>query len=265
MDKLKGKLQNDVIDLINDPEGAKEYNISMPNGMLMYGPPGCGKTFFAEKFAEEAGFGYKYVNPSELASIYVHGVQGKIGDLFKEAKENAPFIICLDEVSSVFPKRADAGHHQVGEVDEFLTQLNNCGEEGVFVIALTNFPENIDNAVLRSGRLDIKIYISPPDFEARKEMFKMYLNKVPTELGIDYDKLADLTYNYASSEIVFIVDNIARKLRRDRKRIAMEHLENEINIRQPVNREVLRRFSTIINRFEPKNNSPDDDSTIGFT
>jgi transitional endoplasmic reticulum ATPase len=233
MQDLKDRLLNDVIELINDPEGALKYNISMPNGMLLYGPPGCGKTFFAEKFAEETGFAYKYVNPSELGSIYVHGAQGKIAKLFKEARENAPYIICLDEVSSIFPSRETAGEHQIGEVDEFLTQLNNCGKDGVFVIAMTNFPEKIDEAILRAGRLDIKIYVPPPDFEARKAMFELYLKDIPKEFGIDYEQLAGSTENYVSSDIKLVIEEVSRALRKSRGRVSMEMLDTKIKATRP--------------------------------
>ena len=254
MQDLKDKLMNDVIDLINDPEGAEKYNISMPNGMLLYGPPGCGKTFFAEKFAEETGFSYKYVSPSELGSIYIHGAQEKISKLFKEARENAPFIICLDEVSSFFPSRESAREHQVGEVDEFLTQLNNCGQDGVFVIALTNFPEAIDEAVLRAGRLDIKIYIPPPDYEARKKIFEMYLEEIPKDFGIEYDKLARLTENYVSSDIKLIVEEVARGLRKTRGRVTMEILEKKIKSSKPsVTLKVLQKHERIRKIFESIN------------
>ena len=251
MQALKDRLMNDVIELLNDPEGARNYNISMPNGMLLYGPPGCGKTFFAERFAEETGFNFKYISPSELGSIYVHGAQEKIGKLFKEARENAPFIICLDEVSSHFPSRSSAGNHQVGEVDEFLTQLNNCGQDGVFVIALTNFPEAIDEAVLRAGRLDIKIYIPPPDFEARKALFMMYLKEIPKDFGIDYEKLAQLTENYVSSDIKLIIEEVARGLRKLRGRVTMEILEKKIKNSKPsVTLKVLRKHEEIRKKFE---------------
>lgn len=262
MQELKDTLTNDVIDLMNDPEGAEKYNVSMPNGMLLYGPPGCGKTFFAEKFAEETGFNYKYVNPSELGSIYVHGTQEKIGNLFKEARTNAPFIICLDEVSSIFPSRDNSLNHQIGEVDEFLTQLNNCGKDGVFVIALTNFPENIDNAVLRAGRIDVKIFVPPPDFEARKALFQMYLEKIPTDFGIDYDKLASITENYVSSDIKLIVENLARSLRRQRGRVTMELLENSIkNTKPSVRIDIIKRHEKIRKEFE---NDDSIDRKIGF-
>jgi len=251
MQQLKDRLKNEVIDLLNDPEGAKMYNISMPNGMLLYGPPGCGKTFFAEKFAEETQFNYKYINPSDLGSIYIHGAQEKISKLFNEARENAPFVICLDEVSSLFPKRNSAHNHQVGEVDEFLTQINNCGKNGVFVIATTNFPQNIDEALLRSGRLGIKIYVSPPDYEARKGLFEMYVNKIPKDFGIDFDELAKLIENYVTSDIRAIVEAVAHECRKSRLRITMEMLIDKIkNYKPTVPFELIKEHEKIRDEME---------------
>jgi len=252
MQQMKDKLKNEVIDLINDPEGARMYNISMPNGMLLYGPPGCGKSFFAEKFAEETGFNYKYVSPGELGSIYIHGAQEKILALFEEARKNAPFVICLDEVSSLFPKREAARDNLlIGEVDEFLVQLNNCGKDGIFVIAMTNFPQNIDKAVLRTGRLDIKIYVPPPDFEARKALLEMYLKDLPKDFGIDYEELSKLTENRAVSDIRFIVDDIGRNCRKERKRITMEMLIDKIKNTLPsITPDDIKNHERIKNEME---------------
>jgi transitional endoplasmic reticulum ATPase len=96
MNQLKQMLTQKVIFILKDKEKAARYKLLPPNGMLFYGPPGCGKSFFAEKFAEETGFNFMLVKASDLGSIYVHGSQGKIADLFKKAEENKPTIICFD-------------------------------------------------------------------------------------------------------------------------------------------------------------------------
>ena len=152
MTELKEQLQSDVIDLLQNPEQAKELGLNIPNGLLFYGPPGCGKTFFAEKFAEETGFNYQYVRGSDVASPYIDGGKGKIADIFNEARQNAPTILFLDEVDSLIRDRnAHNNATTAGAVNEFLTQLNNCGEDGVLVIAATNKPTDIDEAALRAG------------------------------------------------------------------------------------------------------------------
>jgi len=267
MQSLKDELYNDVIDLLNDEEGAKTYEISIPNGMLLYGPPRCGKTFFAERFAEEAGFNYKFVRSSDLASIYLHGSQEKIGSLFNEARENAPIIICFDEIDAIVPSRDKLNSSsQSGEVNEFLTQLNNCGEQGIFVIGTTNYPQGIDTAILGAGRMDIKIYVPPPDFEARKAMFNLYLKNKPLDLNIDYERLSELTENYASGDIFLIVQKTSRILRKTRKRITQKLLEKVIlEIIPSVSVSELEKYELIREKIENKaSNKSEPRRPIGF-
>ncbi len=167
MRELKAYLTTSVINLLRHTERARRYRIHIPNGMLLYGPPGCGKSFFAEKFAEEVGYSSIYVKASDLASIYVHGSQSKIRELFDEARKKAPTVICFDEFDALAPSRNNSlSAHQYGEVNEFLSQLNNCGQDGIFVIASTNKPDLIDPAVMRRGRIDRVVYLPAPDEEA---------------------------------------------------------------------------------------------------
>ena len=235
MQQLKDQLRNDVINVIENPEEYKKHNLGLPNGMLLYGPPGCGKTFFAERFAEETGYNFMKVVSSDIASIYIHGSQEKIGKLFNEAREKAPTILYFDELEAMVPSRDKVNNQsQSGEVNEFLSQLDNIGDSGVFVIGSTNKPDSIDKAVLRAGRLEKWFNVPPPDFEARKAMFEMYLQDRPLDLGIDYNRLAILTENYVSSDIKLLIDEASRKTIRDKmKRISMETLEFIIKNQKP--------------------------------
>lgn len=210
MEELKNELQRKVIFLLKHPEKARQYKLSPPNGIILYGPPGCGKTYFAEKFAEETGFNYRLVKASDIGSTFLHGTQGKISELFNEARSNAPFVICFDEFDAMAPRRMGsyAGEYQAGEVNELLSQLNNCGKDGVFVIATTNQIGLIDEAILRKGRIDLHFNIPYPDFRTRKLMFDLYLKDRPCE-DIDTDKLAELTEDYVASEIAYIVNDAA--------------------------------------------------------
>ncbi|MDR0431227.1 MAG: AAA family ATPase [Tannerellaceae bacterium] len=253
MKHLKEQLQNDVIDVIENPEEYKKHNLSLPNGMLLYGPPGCGKTFFAERFAEEAGYHFIKVVSSDLASIYIHGTQEKIGKLFSEAREKAPTILYFDELDAMVPNRERLNNQsQGGEVNEFLSQLDNVGNSGVFVIGSTNKPDLIDKAVLRAGRLEKWFFIPPPDFEARKAMFELYLKDRPIDIGIDYDKLARMTENYVSSDIKLLIDDSSRKTIKDKKkRITMETLEFVIKKQKPtVPASELQRYELIRKEIE---------------
>lgn len=167
MDDLKEKIRYDIIDVLNDSERAKGLGITIPNGILLYGPPGCGKTFFAEKCAEEMQCHFMYVKCSDVASPYIHGGQEKIARLFEEAREKSPTLLFLDEVDALLRTRTKQQNaSESGEINEFLCQINNCGETGVFVIAATNMPEEIDEAALRAGRLERKYYIGVPDVQS---------------------------------------------------------------------------------------------------
>ena len=209
MDDLKDLLQKKVLFILKNKEKAERYRLTPPNGMLLYGPPGCGKTYFAEKFAEESGFNYKFIKASDLGSIYVHGAQGKIAELFNKARQQAPVIICFDEFDAMVPDRSSRSAENIaGEVNEFLSQLNNCAKDGIFVIGTTNQPERIDKAILRKGRLDISVYIPEPDANTRKLMFDLYLKDRPCD-PIDTQRLADLTDKYVASDIAFIVNDAA--------------------------------------------------------
>lgn len=246
INKVKDILFQDVILPLREKELYEQYKISIPNGMLLYGPPGCGKTFIAEKFAEEAQLPFFQVKPSDLASTYIHGTQEKIGQLFNKAKEQAPAIIFIDELDAVVPARtANRDHSYTSEVNEFLVQLTECNRNGIFVVGATNRPENIDPAILRTGRMDKVIYIGPPDFEARVEMFKLYLDGRPCDVNINYDHLADITRHYVSSDIKFIINEAARVALKERSKIKQEHLEKVIDENLPsISEKELLRYQS---------------------
>ena len=251
MDQLKQMLIQKVIFILKDKEKAAKYKLLPPNGMLFYGPPGCGKSFFAEKFAEETGFNFMLVKASDLGSIYVHGSQGKIADLFKKAEETKPTIICFDEFDAFVPNRSNKGaEHQAGEVNEFLSQLNNCAQRGIFVIATSNRPDMIDPAVLRTGRIDKLVYVPMPDKDARREMFKIHLDGRPCE-DLDMEHLAELTDGYIASDIAYIVNDAAMGAAFSDKPITQQLLEETISSIHPsLSKEVVNSYENMRHKME---------------
>jgi transitional endoplasmic reticulum ATPase len=211
MRDLKAMLERDVILPLLEPEIFERYRLSLPNGILLYGPPGCGKTFIARKLAEVVGFSFMEVTPGDLASIYVHGTQGNIADLFAKAKKEAPCMVFFDELDAMVPNRGgnSVGHHYASEVNEFLVRLNDCGKNKILVVGATNLPSRIDPAVMRPGRMDKKFFVGPPDYEARVEMLRIYMANRPQE-SIDWHTLARKIENYSSAEIELIVNEAAR-------------------------------------------------------
>lgn len=264
MKALKAQLQSDVIDMLHSPELAESLGLSIPNGLLFYGPPGCGKTYFAEKFAEELGCGYKYVKCSDVASPYIHGGQEKIAALFEEARKKAPFLLFFDEIDAMMTDRSrHTNVSESGEVNEFLAQLNNCGKDGVIVIGATNKPDQIDEAAMRAGRFEYRYYIPLPDMDTRKELFLIHLKKRSKDDDIDFDRLASLTEGYISADITLVVNQAARSVFQQRRSvIGQADLEDAIRrIRPSLSPESIRKYEDLrdqMNGTGPRRNK------IGF-
>ncbi len=239
MHELKQLLIAEVINPLKNPEKFKKFKVSIPNGIILYGPPGVGKSFIVRKLAEELGYNYVEVKSSDLATPFIHGAVGNIGKVFDMAKQKAPTILCFNEISALVPDRKylhDFSSHKEEETSEFLTQLEEAADNKVLVIGTTNFLERIDEAVIRPGRFDKKIYVPPPDFEARKEIFKLALSGRPHDKNIDFDKLSSITENYSSAEIVEgIIETAARiAANLDKSSIDQDLLESEVEKLNPV-------------------------------
>lgn len=268
MEELKQQMREEVIEPLHNPEEYHRYGVTIPNGMLLYGPPGCGKTFFAKHFAEEVGFNFMCITPATLKSRYVNATQENIAKMFKEAEENAPTVIFIDEMNELVPNRDDRNVHEMSRsaVNEMLAQMDRTGEKGIFIIGATNYPNMIDPAILRAGRLDKKYYIGVPDIEARMALFRLYLNKRPYDFGLDYHQLADMTQGYVSADIQLIVNDASRNALRQHSKITMELLKVAITNTAPsLSNNELRKYERIramMNGEEMKKS--DDRPRIGF-
>ena len=272
MDELKQMVTEGFINVLNNQECAKAYGITPPS-LLFYGPAGCGKTFFAEKIAEEVGINFMKIVPDDLASTLVHGTQEKIGEVFRKAERKAPTLIFFDEFDAMVPQRSnDDRNYQNGETNEFLCMLNNAAEKGIYVLAATNHPERIDKAVLRTGRIDEMIYVDMPDSKARESLFRLTLSKLPTADDINYERLADLTNGYNCSDISYIVKVASRKRfnesiqekNKPYKVITQNLLEDSISHKSPsVSSRELREFERVRSEFSPKDEGFHH-TTIGF-
>lgn len=214
MDELKGKLSRNFISIIKHRDLASTFHITPPNGILLWGPPGNGKTYISRKLAEESGLQFSMVQPSDLGSIYIHGSQSMIADLFAKSEEMAAknkrgVLLVFDEFDSLVPRRDAHDDKQANEVAEFLTRLNDCANKNVYVVATTNRIDAIDPAIIRKGRMDEVIYVGLPDEMVRKELFEIELNQRPHE-DICIEKLVAMTKGYSSSDISYVVKETAR-------------------------------------------------------
>jgi len=218
MRRLKAIIERDIILPLQEREIYKNFNVSIPKGLLLYGPPGCGKTFIVKRIATLLQFHYFEISPSTIASTYVHGTQEKIKTLFETAKSKRPALIFIDELEAFVPnrERSDVSFHYQAEVNEFLIQLNNAHQNGIFVVGATNHLKMIDDAIKRPGRFDIKIFVGPPDIEARIDAFKSCLKNRPHNIT-KWLYIGEETENYTFAEITFIVKQTAREVSQKRK------------------------------------------------
>jgi len=268
LEDLKREIKRSVIDILQNPEKAEKFGAKLPNGMVLYGPPGCGKTFFAKHLAEEVGFNFILITPEALKSSFINRTQENIAKMFRDAEKNAPTIIFIDEINELLPNR-DSDSHEMAKsaVNEMLAQMDRTGEKGIFIIGATNYPHMIDPAMLRSGRLEKKFYLPPPDLKLRKALFEMSLNirKRVLDFGIDYDSLSTLTENYVSSDIESIVNEASSIAMADDSRITMALLEKVIKSFKPFPKEELNKYQNIKAKMDGENLEQKDERTrIGF-
>lgn len=247
MHDLKEILINEVIKPLTEPEKYKKFKLAIPNGLLLFGPPGCGKTFIVEKLAEELNRTFIELKHSDVGSSYIYGAVANLGKFFDIAREKAPSIIFIDEISGLAPKRESlvtSTMHKEEEVNELLMQMNQASEQNVLVVGATNYPERIDSAILRPGRMDKIIFVPMPDRQARYELFNMYLNGRPHTSNIVFDELAVLTEGFTATDIKLIVENTARTAVRENKaEITFEMLLHKIRHTEPsITKEEVERY-----------------------
>lgn len=230
MDDLKQTVSQHVLWPLKHPEKAKQYRIELPNGMLLYGPPGCGKTYFATKIAEELHWPMKLITSASVGSTYIHETTKNIHEMFESAAACGHCVLCIDEIDGLLSSRSalETERARNDEVNEFLAAFNECHKRGIFVVGTTNRKDIIDPAALRAGRFDMQIEIPAPNEEMRMRLFEMYLRNRPLAEDIDIAALAHMTVHYASSDIPFVVNEAALMAAIEDVPIAQQHLTNSI-------------------------------------
>ena len=204
----------EVVEFLKNPGRFTRIGGRIPRGVLLVGPPGCGKTLLAKAIAGEAEVPFFSISGSDFVEMFVGVGASRVRDLFKQARENSPCIIFLDEIDAVGRRRGSGmgGGHDEREqtLNAILVEMDGFGtDEGIIVVAATNRPDVLDPALLRPGRFDREVAIDLPDLEGRKQILTVHLKKVKVAEGVDVNTLARSTPGYSGADLAAIVNEAA--------------------------------------------------------
>ena len=213
MTEVKQRLEAAFLAPMRNPDLRRLYGKSLRGGLLLYGPPGCGKTFIARAVAGELGARFIAVSFADIIDMFVGQSERNIHELFEIARRNAPCVLFLDEVDAIGQKRSQLRHTPMrSAVNQLLLELDDISgnNEGVFLLAATNHPWDVDSALRRPGRFDRTLLVLPPDAAAREGVFRYHLKDRPVA-GIDLAKLARQTDGYSGADIAHICETAAER------------------------------------------------------
>ena len=257
LEDVKSKLKEAVEWPLKTPEAFKRMGIRPPRGILLYGPPGTGKTLLAKAVAKESEANFILVNGPSLLSKWVGESEKAVREIFRKARQTAPTILFFDEIDALAPKRS--GHSQDSNtterlVNQMLTEMDGLESlNDVVVIAATNRPDMVDPALLRQGRFDRVILTPVPDQESRKNIFDIYLKRMPLSKDVDAEELASKTEGYVGADIEGVCREAAMiALREDMKakEVIMEHFVKALDVvKASVDEEIEEAYNQLANYF----------------
>jgi AAA+ superfamily predicted ATPase len=211
MADVKARLEAAFLAPMRNPELRKLYGKSLRGGLLLYGPPGCGKTFIARAVAGELGARFMAVSFADVVDMYIGSSERNIREIFENARLHAPCVVFLYEVDAIGQKRSQLRSTPLrSTVNQLLLELDDVtgANEGVFVLAATNHPWDVDSALRRPGRLDRTLLVLPPDDDARAAVFRFHLRDRPVA-GIELAGLAAQTDGFSAADIAHVCESAA--------------------------------------------------------
>lgn len=211
MEKVKRRLNLAFLSPLKNPEMMKLYGKSLRGGLLLYGPPGCGKTFIARAVAGELGAKFLAVGLADVLDMWIGSSEKNVHAVFEHARRNAPCVLFFDELDALGRKRSLMRNSGSGAINQLLSELDgmNQANEGVFVLAATNHPWDVDTALRRPGRLDRTVLVLPPDEPARAGVLDFHLRGRPTDASVDIGTIAKNTKEYSGADLAHLVESAA--------------------------------------------------------
>ena len=207
----------ELAQFLGDPERFRKMGARIPKGVLLYGPPGCGKTLLARAVAGESGAAFYSISGSDFVEMYVGVGAARVRDLFREARENAPAIVFIDEVDAVARKRRSgpalsegSGEEQRQALNQLLIEMDGfSSDEGTIVIAATNRPDELDQALLRPGRFDRAISVDRPDERGRVEILALHARDKPLAADVDMARIARRAIGLTGADLESVTNEAA--------------------------------------------------------
>ena len=211
MTEVKKRLEASFLAPLRNPELRRLYGKSLRGGLLLYGPPGCGKTFLARAVAGELGAAFLAVSLADVLDMFIGNSEKNVHELFEQARASTPCVLFLDELDALALKRTMTAHTGLrGTVNQLLTELDGVGgrNDGVYVLGASNHPWDVDPAILRPGRIDRMLLVLPPDQGAREAILRYHLRDRPVA-GVDTRRLAKQTDGYSGADLAHVCETAA--------------------------------------------------------
>ncbi|EGP94143.1 AAA family ATPase, CDC48 subfamily [Nitrosarchaeum koreense MY1] len=247
LDEIKKSLTDNLIVAMKEPTKFTKMGIKPPKGALIYGPPGCGKTLIARALATETGANMILVKGPEILSKWIGESEKAVREIFRKAKTSSPCVVIFDELDSL--ARIKSGEGGVGEtvLSQLLTEIEEGTSSRVAVIGITNRPDVLDNSLLRTGRLDIVLYVPPPDDKGRLEIIKILTKKMPLASDVKLEEIAVATQNYTGADLAALCrESAVQAMRSNNAKITNSDFAKGMKqIKPSITKEVDQWYKTV--------------------